>query len=491
MTEQIDSQSEYEDESESLRKTLEQMRKEAEDEVARLNRRLAEREFAPDSSVATATERLAMQQEMMVLQQTLEAKEQALDHITEECRRLEDQIEDQNMVCDGLKQEVERKDRQVKELESELQNLRDEVRMLERRVEEPPPVVVAPTAPVDKAPPRKIPTSWILIGALVMFVFLSAGMLSFLYLFWDRIHIRLPGLDLGGGSVATQTIVAQGTSSFPPVEADAGRPLESAADPVVTAEPVPDDVAAASPGIPPRIRNDRLSNGTLGPPMILIEGGAFTMGSTSPTGEDFSPAHEVRVRPFWIGQHEVTFQEYDRFARASGISPPDDRGWGRGSRPVVGVSWNDAGAYVAWLSRETGRAYRLPTEAEWEYAARASTDTPYWWGYGMTPGRAVCFDCGTRWDNRSTAPVGSFPANPFGLFDTAGNAMEWVDDCYNGSYRGAPSDGRSWLAGDCSQRVARGGAFNKPSSSMRSYVRSHFASGARLNMIGFRVARDL
>ncbi|EGV33453.1 Sulphatase-modifying factor protein [Thiorhodococcus drewsii AZ1] len=489
MTEQIDSQTDYEDETESLRKTLERMRKEAEEEVIRLNRRLAEREFEQDSSVATATERLAMQQEMTVLQQTLEAKEQALDHITEECRRLEDELEDQNMAFDGLKQEVERKDKAVKELQSELDRLRDEVAMLKARPEEPPPVLMS--APVVSEPP-KIQTAWIVIGALVMFVLLSATMLSFLYLFWDRIHIQLPGLQLGG-AVPVEIIAERPPPSIavqPPDPKPASAPVAAPQAPAAVGASSSPQVAATRP-TSPRVRNDRLRSGALGPAMVLVEGGRFKMGNASLAGADFSPPHEVTVASFLIGLNEVTFQDYARFTRATGRAPPDDYGWGRGSRPVVGVSWNDASEYVAWLSRETGRVYRLPTEAEWEYAARASTNTPFWWGYGIEPGRAVCFDCGSRWDNRSTAPVGSFPANPFGLYDTAGNAMEWVDDCYTPHYRGAPTDGRSWLVPGCAERVARGGAFNKPSSSMRVFVRAHFALGTRLDMLGFRVARDL
>jgi formylglycine-generating enzyme required for sulfatase activity len=206
--------------------------------------------------------------------------------------------------------------------------------------------------------------------------------------------------------------------------------------------------------------------------------------------QDEQPAHEVALGPFSIGTHEVSFTEYDRFARATGRALPDDAGWGRGDRPVINVTWDDAAAYAAWLSQETGRAYRLPTEAEWEYAARGGSADRYWWGFAPEPGRAVCFDCGSRWDNRSSAPVGSLSPNPFGLYDTAGNVSEWVSDCYNQSYQGAPADGSAWLQGDCEQRVTRGGAFNKPWSSLRSAARSTLPRAARLNMLGFRLVRE-
>jgi formylglycine-generating enzyme required for sulfatase activity len=156
----------------------------------------------------------------------------------------------------------------------------------------------------------------------------------------------------------------------------------------------------------------------------------------------------------------------------------------------VGVTWSEALAYADWLTRETGHPYRLPSEAEWEFAARAGGRGSYWWGFGLEPGRAACFDCGSPWDNRSTAPIGHFPPSPFGLYDTAGNAMEWVADCYHPDYQDAPSDGRARRDANCRWRVARGGAFNKPAASMRTYVRAKFAPETRLDMLGFRLARD-
>ena len=216
------------------------------------------------------------------------------------------------------------------------------------------------------------------------------------------------------------------------------------------------------------------------------------MGSPGLAGEpDERPEHEVRIGGFLMSAHEVTFADYDRFARSTGRRLPEDFGWGRGRRPVVDVSWTDAQAYAYWLSRQTGRTYRLPSEAEWEYAARAGTQSSYWWGLNADAGRAQCFDCGTAWDNgRSTAPVGSFEANPFGLWDTAGNVLEWTADCYQPTYEGAPADGSAWDQQPCTARVARGGAFNKPAKSMRSAARAQFAPEARINMLGFRLARD-
>ncbi|NEX22836.1 SUMF1/EgtB/PvdO family nonheme iron enzyme [Thiorhodococcus mannitoliphagus] len=478
MAEQIDSQAQYDDESDSLRKTLELMRREAEEEVIRLNNRLAERDYAPDSSIATATERLAMQQEMMMLQQTLEAKEQALDHITEECRRLEDELEDQNIAYDSLKQEIERKEQALKDAHGEVERLRGELVDAKRISERRP--VAAPAEPVSEASEKpKTPRHLLIAGGVVLFVLLSLAMVALLYSMWDKLDLSLPNL--------------QPRAELPPdpgLSTASRRPIASVVDPRDQVFEVPGEQAQRSPAVPPRIYRDRLSGGSQGPAMIALEGSTFQMGYNSLAGQDFSPEHGVRVSSFMIGAHEVTFQEYDRFAQATGRALPDDYGWGRGTRPVVGVSWDDARAYAAWLSQQTRRRYRLPTEAEWEFVARAGSEGPFWWGYELEPGRAVCFDCGSQWDNRSTAPVESFAPNPFGLYDTAGNAMEWVADCYVAGYEGAPKDGSARLGGECRTRVARGGAFNKPASSMRSYVRARFDPQAQLNMLGFRVARD-
>lgn len=479
MAEQIDFQTHFDEESESLRRTLEEMRKEAEEEIMRLSSRLAERDYDPDSSVVTATERLALQQEMMVLQQSLEAKGQALDHITEECRRLEDELEDQHIIIDGLKQEVERKSRELEDANRELDRLHLEVERLERKLIEPPPPPPSAGTTKDtlKGQPRNASgarTPWWIIGLLSLFIALSASMLVLLYLIWGHSNLRLSDL-------------LQRTPTPPPA-ATAPVPVPAATPPADTPVQAPPRITPATP-LPSLVR-DRLRSGASGPAMLRFGGGSFKMGSNSLSGEDFSPAHLVTVGPFLIGAYEVTYQEYDRFARATGRTPPKARGDGRAGQPVAGVSWDDAQAYANWLSQETGQRYRLPSEAEWEFAARAGTETSFWWGYTLEAGRAVCLDCGTPWDNRSPAPVGSFPPNPFGLYDTAGNLMEWVADCYHPGYLGAPSDGRPRGEGNCTERAARGGAFDKPSASMRPFIRAHFPPASQLGMLGFRIARD-
>ena len=150
-----------------------------------------------------------------------------------------------------------------------------------------------------------------------------------------------------------------------------------------------------------------------------------------------------------------------------------------------------AQAYVRWLSGKTGEEYRLLSEAEWEYVARAGTTTAYWWGDDIGRNRANCDGCGSRWDNRQTAPVGSFSANPFGLHDVHGNVWEWVEDCWNDGYRGAPTDGSAWESGECERRVLRGGSWYSVPELLRSADRDRYSAGGRLNNAGFRVARTL
>ena len=231
------------------------------------------------------------------------------------------------------------------------------------------------------------------------------------------------------------------------------------------------------------------------PGMAAVPPGRFMMGSPpSEEGryDDEGPRHRVTIgSPCAVGVYPVTFDEWDACASAGGCGGyrPDDEGWGRGQRPVVRVSWDDAQACVAWLSRETGAAHRLLSESEWEYAARAGTATRYWWGDDIGRNRANCDGCGSLWDDDRMAPVGSFAANAFGLHDVHGNVREWVRDCRNDSYAGAPCDGGAWERGDCSLRVLRGGSWYDYPRNLRAAVRNGDDTGDRYNYNGFRVAR--
>ena len=231
------------------------------------------------------------------------------------------------------------------------------------------------------------------------------------------------------------------------------------------------------------------------PELVVAPSGSYMMGSTS-GNSDAEPVHRVTIeRPFAVGVYEVTFAEWDACESDGGCGGyrPSDRGWGRGKRPVINVSWEDAQRYVRWLSRKTGEEYRLLSESEWEYVARAGTGTGtrYWWGDDVGWNRANCAGCGGRWDGRQTAPVGSFSANAFGLHDVHGNVREWVEDCWNRSYHGAPGDGRAWTTGNCSRRVLRGGSWSYLPWYLRSAFRGTSSSGYRVVYAGFRVARTL
>ena len=250
-------------------------------------------------------------------------------------------------------------------------------------------------------------------------------------------------------------------------------------------------VAPAATHLPGESFRDFLRSGGLGPEMVVVPAGRFLMGDLSGDGMSRErPVREVTIsQPFAIGKYEITFEDYQRFLGPA--APPGDEGWGRGSRPVINVSWAEAVAYVSWLSAETGQRYRLPSEAEWEYAARAGTTTAFSWGDDGGENFANCASCGSPpWGGNQSAPVGSFPANPWGLFDMHGNVWEWVRDCANEDYNGAPSDGSAWEAGDCAKRVVRGGAFDFGAKISRSSYRFSLPPDISY-AFGFRVALAL
>ena len=234
------------------------------------------------------------------------------------------------------------------------------------------------------------------------------------------------------------------------------------------------------------------------PEMVEIPEGEFKMGSpTSEEGrwDDEGPQHQVILRSFALGVTEVTFDEWEACVRGDGCDGyrPRDRGWGRGSRPVIYVSWVDAQAYVSWLSKSTGAQYRLPSESEWEYAARAGTTTPFHTGATISTDQANYIGVGSMTYREWTMPVRTFAQNAFGLYDVHGNVWEWVEDCLHDSYRGAPSDGTAWtVGGDCGHRVLRGGSWDSNSPwYIRSAFRGRNAASDRNSLTGFRVAMTL
>jgi formylglycine-generating enzyme required for sulfatase activity len=276
------------------------------------------------------------------------------------------------------------------------------------------------------------------------------------------------------------------------------------------------------------------------PEMVRLSAGEFLMGSSASDSvrdveaamstnsrafvqtyiEFEQPQHRVRIdHSFAMGKYRVTSSEFAAFVRETGYSTvggctqwvnhtfPDQpaAGWERPGfaqtdrDPVVCVSWIDAKAYIAWLNSkvsgreivETGGPYRLPSEAEWEFAARAGTQTARWWGDSVGSGNADCDGCGSRWDKQKTAPAGSFRTNAFGLSDVLGNAWEWTEDCWHENFAGAPGDGSAWVTDDCDSHAIRGGSWTNFPWLLRSAMRSKSILNRRGNYIGFRVAKSI
>jgi formylglycine-generating enzyme required for sulfatase activity len=295
--------------------------------------------------------------------------------------------------------------------------------------------------------------------------------------------------------------------------------------------------AAAGPEQQPAATGQAFRDCSDCPEMVMIPAGSFLMGwSDDETARDLEaaapydkptsvrpylafehPQHSVSIsRSFLLGRYLVTRGEFAAFVRETGystdggctlwsnhkyLSQPEagwqDPGFVQTDRdPVVCVSWQDARAYIAWLngklhgrtSADGAGPYRLPSEAEWEYGARAGTRTARWWGDAIGSGNADCDRCGSRWDKRQPAPVGSFQANAFGLSDVLGSAWEWTDDCWNETHAGAPKDGSARATGMCELRVMRGGSWTNYPWVLRSANRSKTGLNDRKNYIGFRVA---
>jgi formylglycine-generating enzyme required for sulfatase activity len=238
------------------------------------------------------------------------------------------------------------------------------------------------------------------------------------------------------------------------------------------------------------------------PEMVVMPAGSFTMGSPETEEQhrvDEEPQHLVMIsKPFAVGRFAATFEEWDACVADGGCNGyrPADR-WGRGRQPVINVSWDDAKTYLAWLSRKTGKTYRLPSEAEREYVTRAGTTTPFWWGSSISTNQAnydgnYTFGGGTKGEYRQkTLPVNSFEPNPWGLYQVHGNVFEWVEDCYHYDYTKAPTDGSAWSPEDCRFRVARGSCWSYAPSTLRAAIRYPGRPGYRESSWGFRVARTL
>ena len=262
--------------------------------------------------------------------------------------------------------------------------------------------------------------------------------------------------------------------------------------------PIAPPVPSSSPLKPFTVFRDQLRDGGDGPAMIVIPAGEFWMGSPESEAERKSNERRHRVKielPFAIGQYAVTFDEYDCFCAALGRRKPEDEGWGRSNQPVINVNWYDAMEYTRWLSARTGQAYRLPTEAEWEYAARAGTETAFWWGDSITTDQANydgnCIYCAGQKGiyRKKTVPVDQFQSNPWGLYQVHGNVWEWTSSPYDESYRGAEM--QCATKNESRLLTARGGSWGSDPDWARSAHRFGSVPTSRNFDRGFRLARSL
>ena len=241
-----------------------------------------------------------------------------------------------------------------------------------------------------------------------------------------------------------------------------------------------------------KIFQDKLKVGGLGPIMVSIPAGSFLQGSTSISRFiEERPRHKVNISKFAVSQHEITFIQYGAFIKATNRKAPKGYVANDAKHPVANITWDDAHNYARWLSEQTGQKYRLLSESEWEYMARGSSTTTFWWGFEPGEGNAHCFDCESGYDPRKPTKIGSFKPNKFEVYDTAGNVAEWVKDCWHRNYHNAPTTNEPWEGGDCRFRVVRGGGYSNPSQSIRSAKRDKLTANRPYDHVGIRVAREI
>ncbi len=364
-----------------------------------------------------------------------------------------------------------------------------------------PQPVAPPQAPAyaQEEPGMKSNTGMIIGIAAAVIIAIGAG--AFLTMGGKKSAPTRADDSVAVSDEASEADVADDTTEDPAVEAvspGAGTetPVTEEVASVDAAAPVakPAAVAAAAPaaaGAPVTGEfHDALKAGGNGPAMIWIPAGSFEMGSASSQHSDERPRHSVKIGKIAVSKYEITFAEYEKFAAAAGRKPPENLYLDKATHPVFFVTWDDAFYYTKWLSEQTGHKYRLPSEAEWEYAAGAGKTSPFWWGFDEEPNRGHCFGCGTSFDPRKPSKIGNFSANPFGLHDTGGNIAEWVADCWHETYTGAPADGGVWEGGDCIYRIARGGAYSSPPQSIRHAKRDRYKSDQTYDHIGIRLVRE-
>ena len=277
-------------------------------------------------------------------------------------------------------------------------------------------------------------------------------------------------------------------ASAPPQERPRATPTPGASAAPATAPPTAS--VAQKPATRPPSAGESRDCATC-PIMIALPAGSFPMGSGTDDPSE-KPVHHVNIgAPFAIGKYEVTVEQWNACVAANACPKLTPESNANKAAPARDISWDDAQQYVKWLSKTTGKPYRLPTEAEWEYAVRGGTSTAYWWGDQMRKGNANCKDCGDPWHKEGPEAAGSFAPNPFGLYDMNGSVWEWTADCWHNSYQGAPADGRAWENPACDMRVIRGGSWREGGGYMLSATRFKYSAGVRQSQDGFRVVKDL
>lgn len=476
-------------EVEILRSELEKLRTQTNKEREQLQESITnEGNDAVSKEIELQAALQAERQQAALMRKALEERDKALEDLTTQCQSLEDDLEDREREMDHLTRKIEQV--QADPSTSRSMEILDDRPLVNQLSSHSDISELFQEEKVNSAKGFAIP--WQLIGKKIV-IALSVGLAGItLILLWPHIYKNFILPIVMSKSTPTVSMTPTIVPTIPPPPSDA----ETQIKPTPTATPTTETqtpVVIPVPLISEPIR-DQLNSGGKGPLMLQIPAKQFFMGSKplygGGTERGEQPFHAVNINTFFIAKYETTFEEYDTFANATGRALPDDAGFGRANRPVININWEDAQDYVKWLSSETGQHYYLPSEAQWEYAAKGGSVTRYWWGNTVQKGQAICFACGTEWDSRSTAPVGSLKPNAFGLYDTAGNVMEWLQDCYNIDYTNAPKDGSPWLTGDCSQHSVRSGAFNKPMSMTRNTARFKLPIESRFNMLGMRVARD-
>lgn len=243
---------------------------------------------------------------------------------------------------------------------------------------------------------------------------------------------------------------------------------------------------------PGAVFRDTLKDGSQGPEMVIVPAGSFEMGDFQGLGwDDEKPVHTVSItKNFAIGRYQITFEDYDRFARATGRELPYNNEWGRGGQPVINVSWNETVEYAKWLSQQTGKRYRLPTEAEWEYAARSGGKDETWAGTSQEPqlGNYAWYEGNSE---GKPLPVGSMQPNGLGLYDMSGNVWEWIQDHWHDDYKGAPANGVAWEDKTSDRRVIRGGSWINIPRDLRTSTRNGFNPAHRSSNVGFRLVQEI